>query len=144
MKKEIVSQSTSQKPARKMRGALRLVATLMAVFALIACASSSALAEGKQLQPVQFEEDGHTYPQTIYVFATTSSEGATILVTEGNGYIPVNPTHGANCSPIYPTDICGGTIAVFAGQYKHIKAIACKVGRTDSVMTTYSVDNSGN
>jgi hypothetical protein len=143
MKKEIVSQSTSQEPARKMRGALRPVATLMAVSALIALASSSALAEGLQLQPVQFKEDG-AYPATVYVYAATSSEGATILATMGNYFVPANPTHGANCSPTGTTFVCGGTFAVFVGEHKYFKAIACKVGRIDSVMTSYEVDNSGN
>lgn len=138
MNQEIVSQSTSQ----NMRGAPRPVATLVAVVALIAFAFSSALAT--QCEPVEFEEDGHTYPQTIYVFATTPTSGATILATMGNHFIPANPTHGANCSPTGTTFICGGTFAVFAGDYKWFKAIACKAGMTDSAMTFYSVDNTAN
>lgn len=136
MKKEIVSQSTS-----KMRGARRPVAMLMAVVALVAYASSSALAT--QCEPVEFTEDG-VYPQTVYVYAATPTSGATILATMGNYFIPANPTHGSNCSPTGTTFISGGTFTVFAGQYKHFKAIACKAGMTDSVMTYYAVDNSGN
>ena len=107
MKNEIVSESTSQKSARKMRGARRPVAILMGVLALIAYAFSSALAT--QCDVVEFTDNGNHYPQTIYVYATTATSGATILATMGNYYIPADPTHGANCTPTGATFVCGGT-----------------------------------
>jgi len=140
MKKEIVSQSTSQKSARQMRGARRPVATFMAVVALIAAVSSSALAT--QAEPVVFTESG-SYPNTIYVYATTATSGATIFATMGNYFIPADPTHNGD-TPTGTTFICGGTFAVFAGQYKHFKALAYKAGMTDSSISYYEVDNSGN
>lgn len=138
MKNEIVSQTTSHKSVRRARP----LATLLAVLALMAYAASSALAT--QCEPVEFTEDGHTYPQTIYVFATTPTTGATIIATMGNHFIPANPTHGANCNPTNGSFICGGTFAVFSGDNKWFKAIACKDGMTDSAMEIYNVDNSGN
>ena len=139
MKKGIVAQSTSQTSARKMRGARRPVATLIAVFALIAFASSSALAT--QAEPVDFSESGW-YPSTIYVYVTTTTPGATIFATVGNHYIPADPTHSGG-TPTGSTFICGGTFAVFVGDHKWIKAIVYKDGMTDSVMNIYEVDNSG-
>jgi hypothetical protein len=140
MKREIVSQSTSQEPARKLRGARRPVATLMVVFALIACASSFALA--KQCQPAEFSESGG-FPSTAYIYVTTATPGATIFATVGNHFIPVDPTHSGS-SPINPTFICGGTFAVFVGDSKYVKCIVYKAGMTDSVMTSYALDNTGN
>ncbi len=139
MKKEIVSQSTSQEPAPKMRGARRLMAFL-AVFAFIAYASSSALAS--PCEPAEFEESG-VYPSTVYVYVTTATPGATIFATVGNHFIPSNPTHSGS-SPTGTTFICGGTFAVFVGDYKHIKAVVYKAGMTDSAVTYYAVDNTGN
>jgi hypothetical protein len=111
----------------------------MAAFALFAYASSSALGSG-QCEAVEFEEAG-SHPKTIYVYATTPTSGATILATMGNGFIPANPTHGANCSPTGTTFICGGTFAVFYNEYKRFKAVACMAGKADSAMTFYEVDN---
>lgn len=141
MKKEIVSQSTSPKSASKMRGARRPVATLMAVFALIAYASSSALAIDK-CEPAEFSESGG-YPYTAYIYVTTAEPGATIFATVGNHFIPANPTHSGG-TPTGTTFICGGTFAVFAGDYKHVKCIVYKAGKADSIMTSYELDNSGN
>lgn len=141
MKKEIVSQSTSQKSARKMRGARRPMATLIAVFALIACASSSAFAT--QCEPAEFNESGDSYPHVIYIYVTTATPGAIIFATVGNHFIPLDPTHSGS-HETGTTFRCGGTFAVFAGDYKHIKCIVYKAGMTDSAMTTYDLDNSGN
>jgi len=140
MKKEIVSQSTSQTSARKMRGARRPVAILMGVIALIVYASSSALAT--QCEPAEFSESGG-FPSTAYIYVTTATPGATIFVTVGNHFIPLNPTHSGGTAT-GTTFICGGTIAVFVGDYKHVKAIVYKAGMTDSAMTSYDLDNTGN
>jgi hypothetical protein len=140
MKKEIVSQSTSQKSASKMRGALQPVATLMAVFALVACAASSALAT--QCEPCEFSESGG-FPSTAYIYVTTATPGATMFATVGNHFIPVNPVHSGGSSTS-PTFICGGTFAVFVGDYKHVKCVVYKAGMTDSAMTSYDLDNTGN
>jgi hypothetical protein len=139
MKKEIVSPSTSHQSPRQTRPR-GIAATLIAVVALIAFASSSALAE--QCAAVEFTEDGW-YPYTIYVYATTATSGATIFATMGNGYIPANPTHNGG-TPTGSTFICGGTFAVFAGQHKWFKAIAYKAGMTDSDLSIYEVDNTAN
>ena len=141
MKKEIVSQSTSQESARKMRRARRPVATLMAVFALIAWASSSARAT--QCEPAEFSESGG-FPSTAYIYVTTATPGAIIFATVGNHFVPVNPTHDSSGHEISPTFRCGGTFAVFVGDYKHVKCIVYKAGMTDSVMTEYELDNTGN
>ncbi|HEV2842974.1 MAG TPA: hypothetical protein VGW39_16755 [Chthoniobacterales bacterium] len=141
MKKEIVAQSTSQESAPKMRGGRRPVATLLAVVALIVYASSSALAT--QCEVAEFNENGAHYPQTIYVYVTTATPGATIFATVGNHFIPQNPTHNG-ATPTGTTFICGGTFAVFAGDYKYIKAIVYKAGMTDSAQTEYYVDNTAN
>lgn len=140
MKKEIVSQSTSEESAPKMRRAPRLMAAFMAVFAFIVYASSSALAS--PCEPAEFEESG-VYPSTVYVYVTTATPGATIFATVGNHFVPVNPTHSGP-TPTSPTFICGGTFAVFVGDYKHIKAVVYKAGMTDSAVTYYAVDNTGN
>jgi len=140
MQNDIVSQSTSQKSAPKMRGAHRPVATLMAVIALIACASSSALAT--QCEPAEFSESGG-FPTTAYIYVTTATSGATIFATVGNHFIPANPTHSAG-NPTGTTFICGGTFAVFVGDSKYVKCIVYKAGMTDSVMTSYALDNTGN
>jgi hypothetical protein len=140
MKKEIVSQSTSQESARKMRGARRPVATLMAVFALIACASSSAFAT--QCEPAEFSESGG-FPSTAYIYVTTATPGAIIFATVGNHFIPLDPTHSGS-HETGTTFRCGGTFAVFVGDYKHVKCIVYKAGMTDSVMTSYDLDNTGN
>jgi len=113
----------------------------MAVVALIACASSSAFAT--QCEIAEFSDNGATYPQTIYVYVTTATPGATIFATVGNHFIPADPTHSGG-TPTGSTFICGGTFAVFAGDYKWIKAVVYKAGMTDSAMTIYEVDNSGN
>ena len=112
----------------------------MAVAGFIVFGSSSALAQ--QCDTVQFTENGNTYPQTIYVYATTTTPGATIFATRGNHYIPANPTHSGG-TPTGSTFICGGTFAVFAGDHKWFKAIAYKAGLTDSPIAIYEVDNSG-
>jgi hypothetical protein len=140
MKKEMVSQSTSQESARKMRGARRPVATFLAVFALMACASSSALAT--QCEPAEFTESGG-YPSTAYIYVTTATPGATIFATVGNHFVPADPTHSGGM-PTGSTFICGGTFAVFVGDYKHVKCVVYKAGMTDSIMTSYELDNTGN
>jgi hypothetical protein len=140
MKKEIVSQSNSPKSAHRMLGVRRPMTTLVAVFALITCAASSALAT--QCEPVDFTDNGN-YPNTVYVYATTATSGATIFATMGNYYIPADPTHNGG-TPTGSTFICGGTFAVFPGDHKWFKAIAYKAGMTDSVLNIYEVDNSGN
>lgn len=141
MKKEIVAQSTSQESAPKKHGARRPLAMLMAIVALIACASSSALAS--PCEPAEYNENGNHYPQTIYVYVTTATPGATIFATVGNHFIPSDPTHSGS-SPTGSTFICGGTFTVFAGDHKWIKAVVYKAGMTDSEITYYEVDNSGN
>ncbi|MEY2518281.1 MAG: hypothetical protein QOF24_40 [Verrucomicrobiota bacterium] len=140
MKKEIVSQLNSEKPARTMRLPGRPVATLMAILALIAFASSSALAT--QCETAEFTENGNHYPQTIYVYVTTATPGATIFATVGNHYIPADPTHSGG-TPTGSSFICGGTFAVFAGDHKWIKAVVYKAGMTDSLIEIYEIDNSG-
>lgn len=141
MKSEIVSQLISRQSAHTIRGTRGPVAAFIAaVVALIAFASSSALAQ--QCEPVEFTEDGG-YPYTTYVYATTATSGATIFATMGNHYIPADPTHNGG-TPTGSTFICGGTFAVFVGDHKWFKAIAYKAGMTDSVLNTYEVDNSGN
>lgn len=139
MKKNIFPQSTSQESARKMRGARRPLATLMAVFALITCASSSALAT--QCEWADFTETGQ-YPSPVYVDVTTKTPGATIFVTVGSDCIPANPTHGS-VGPTGSTFLYGGTFVVTAGQYIYIKAVVHKAGMTDSVTTYYEVNNKG-
>ena len=91
MKKETVSQSTSHQSPRTMRGTRGPAVTFIAALALTAFALSSALAT--QAEPVQFTENGNQYPQTIYVYATTPTSGATIFATMGNYFIPADPTH---------------------------------------------------
>lgn len=140
MRKNIVSQSTSQESSRKMRGAHRPVATLMAVIALLAFASSSALAS--PCEPAEFSESGG-FPATAYIYVTTATPGATIFATVGNHFIPANPTHSGG-TPTGSTFICGGTIAVFVHDYKYVKCVVYKAGMTDSAMTQYSLDNTGN
>ena len=140
MKNEIVSQPHSDESARRIPGMSGLLAPLLAVLALIVCAPSSAHAQ--QCDTVQFTENGNGYPQTIYVYATTTTSGATIFATMGNHYIPANPTHNGG-TPTGSTFICGGTFAVFAGDHKWFKAIAYKAGMTDSPIEIYEVDNSG-
>ena len=140
MKNEIVSELTSQQSAHTIRGTRWPMATFIAAVALMIFASSSALAQ--QCEPVDFTENGNSYPQTIYVYATTATSGATIFATMGNHYIPADPTHNGG-TPTGSTFICGGTFAVFAGDHKWFKAIAYKAGMTDSVLNIYEVDNSG-
>jgi hypothetical protein len=141
MKNQIVPHSPSQEPALNRRGARRPVATLMAVFALIAYASSSALAIDK-CEPAEFSESGG-FPSTAYIYVVTAEPGATIFATVGNHFIPANPTHSGS-SPTGTTFLCGGTFAVFVGDYKHVKCIVYKAGKADSIMTSYELDNTGN
>ena len=141
MKKEIVSQATSDMPARRMHGVCRPVATLMAVVELIAFASSSALAT--QAESVDFAESG-AFPNTIYVTLTTGTSGATIFATVGtSGVIPGNPTHNGG-TPTGSTFICTAPIVVLVHQHKWIKAIAYRSDLTDSDVSLYEVDNTGN
>ena len=113
----------------------------MAFLAVIAYASS-AFADLGQCQPATFTESGG-YPSTAYIYVTTAEQGATIFATVGNHYIPANPTHSGG-TPTGTTFICGGTFAVFAGDYKHVKCVVYKAGKSDSVMTEYELDNTGN
>ena len=141
MKNEIVSQSNSHQSPRTMRGTRGPVATLMAVVALIAFASSSAFAQ--QCEPVDFAESGN-FPNTIYVTLTTGTSGATIFATVGNsGVIPGNPTHNGG-TPTGSTFICTAPIVVLVHQHKWIKAIAYRSDLTDSDVALYEVDNTGN
>jgi len=112
----------------------------MAVVGLIAFASSSALAT--QAEPVEFSESGN-YPNTIYVYLSTATSGATIFATVGNYFIPANPTHNGG-TPTGTTFICTAPILVFSGQHKWIKAVAYRSDLTDSGVSIYEVDNSGN
>jgi hypothetical protein len=113
----------------------------MAVVALIAFASSSALAT--QAEPVDFTESGN-FPNTIYVTLTTETSGATIFATVGySGVIPGNPTHNGG-TPTGSTFICTAPIVVLVGQHKWIKAIAYRSDLTDSGVSLYEVDNTGN
>ena len=135
MKNEIASQLTSHQSARTIHGARGLRATFIAAVALMAFASSSALAQ--QCEAVNFTEDGNP-PNTIYVYATTATSGATIFATMGNHYIPADPTHNGG-TPTGSTFICGGTFTVFSGDNKWFKAIAYKAGMSDSDINLYNV-----
>ena len=140
MKTKSVSPSALHTP-RSINGvACRSLVVLLALLALIAFASSSALAT--QADPVDFSESGAS-PSTIYVYATTVTSGATIFATMGNYFIPADPTHNGG-TPTGSTFICGGTFAVFYGQHKWIKALAWRSDLTDSAINIYEVDNSGN
>jgi hypothetical protein len=139
MNKEIVSYTSPQ--LAYLRGARRLVAQLMAFLAVIAYASS-AFANCGTCQPATFTESGG-YPGTAYIYVTTAEQGATIFATVGNHYIPANPTHSGG-TPTGDTFICGGTFAVFAGDYKHVKCVVYKYCKTDSEITEYELDNTGN
>jgi hypothetical protein len=140
MKKEIVTQSNFHQSPRTMRGTRGPAATFIAVVALIAFASSSALAT--QCEPAEFSESGG-FPSTAYIYVTTATPGATIFATVGNHFIPADPTHSGG-SPTGTTFICGGTFAVFVGDSKYVKAVVYKAGMTDSAMTSYALDNTGN
>src|SRR5205085_3642937 len=103
MKTKSVSPSALHTP-RSINGvACRSLVVLLALLALIAFASSSALAT--QADPVDFSESGAS-PSTIYVYATTVTSGATIFATMGNYFIPADPTHNGG-TPTGSTFICG-------------------------------------
>jgi len=127
------------------RGLIRFlpssIAILLALLVFVAFPSTSALAT--QCDEVTFTENGF-YPHNTYVSLSTGTSGATIFVTWNIYYPPGDPTHSGSTPTGSTSTWVGPNFVVPPGQRLFIKALAYKSGFTDSIVTEYWVDNTGN
>ena len=117
----------------------RPIVAFLTLVTLIVFPSSSAFAT--QVDPVDFSEDG-SYPSTVFVSLSTTTSGATIFYIVGQYTYPADPTHNGS-TPINCQVYNGTPIGVPNGTRRFIKALAYKDGMTDSIVTSYEVDNTG-
>jgi hypothetical protein len=140
MNRKSVSESSFFNPRALIGFVPRSIGLLLVVLGLIAFPNSSALAT--QCEEVVFSEDGYT-PDTIYVSLSTGTSGATIFVRYSHIGPPPNPTHNGSTPTNGTGTWVGPYFEVPYGTRLYIKALAYKAGFTDSIVTSYWVDNSG-
>jgi RHS repeat-associated protein len=90
---------------------------------------------------VDFVQIG-SYPDTIWLYMSTTTAGATIFYTVGTTGYSTDPTHDGS-TPTNGTITYTGPVPIQNGEHRYFKAMGYKDGRTDSGVASYEVDNHG-
>jgi RHS repeat-associated protein len=96
-----------------------------------------------QVDPVVFSDYQTTSVRPVHVTLSTDTPGTTIFYTISDTPQAANPTHDGP-TPTGGTFAYTGPITVGPGATRWFKAMGYKAGMSDSILTEYGVDNSGN
>jgi RHS repeat-associated protein len=90
---------------------------------------------------VDFVQIG-SYPDTIWLYMSTTTAGATIFYTVGTTDYSTDPTHDGS-TPTNGTITYTGPVPIQNGEHRYFKAMGYKDGYIDSGVAPYEVDNHG-